>query len=158
MIVWRVTRRRYQSEVWSGRGGLHAAGRWHPKGRPVVYAAEHPAVCALEVLVHLDRSLVPADLVLCSAALPDEGVETLPQESLPDGWDSWPPPHATRTIGAAWLQGCRSLALRVPSAAAPQSFNILLNPQHPLMRALVPGSCEPWTPDDRFFEVSRDEP
>lgn len=151
MKLWRITRARYLSESWSGAGGLHAPGRWHERGRPIVYAAEHPAICALEVLVHLDRTMIPDDLYLCEAEFPDELVTPLDASRLPQGWTSWPPMQATRDMGTAWLTEGRTSALRVPSAAAPRSFNVLLNPAHPDLRHLNPLASEPWTPDSRLM-------
>jgi RES domain-containing protein len=38
----------------SGRGGLLSAGRWNPRGLPIVYAADHPATAMLETLAHVN--------------------------------------------------------------------------------------------------------
>ncbi|MGH7819352.1 MAG: RES family NAD+ phosphorylase, partial [Candidatus Binatia bacterium] len=46
MTLWRISN---HSEL-KGIGGLRASGRWHTAGRPIVYLAEHPALCLLEVL------------------------------------------------------------------------------------------------------------
>lgn len=151
MRVWRIVRRHHLDEVWAGTGGLHASGRWHEKGTRVVYTAEHPAVCAMEVLVHLDRQLVPTDLLLCEAAIPDSSFSTLSADALSDDWAAWPPGQETRTLGMRWLAEAQHLALRVPSAAAPRSFNILLNPAHRDARLIRPISAEPWLPDGRLL-------
>ena len=155
MRVWRIAPHRYLNQVWDGLGGLHAAGRWHERGVRIVYAAEHPAVCALEILVHLDRQLVPTDFFLCEAFIPDELITTLPVSSLPDDWASWPAGKGTRRLGMSWLAKEEHLALRVPSAAAPRSFNVLINPLHPEAHQVRAISREPWTPDSRLL-VSAD--
>ncbi len=39
-----MTHRNHAEDAYSGRGGLYAAGRWHRRGRLVVYAAESLAL------------------------------------------------------------------------------------------------------------------
>jgi hypothetical protein len=51
MILWRLTRRAHAD--LRGRGGELADGRWHTRGRPIVYGASTAALAALEVRVHL---------------------------------------------------------------------------------------------------------
>jgi RES domain-containing protein len=51
--------------------------------------------------------------------------ENLPAESKTD-----PVSPASRRFGDEWLDGRRSVALRVPSAIIPVEFNCLINPLH----------------------------
>src|SRR6202012_4509112 len=71
MIGWRLCRRIYTD--LEGEGAFRYGGRWNSRGRPVVYLAEHPALAALEVRVHLDLpfELLPADYVLLRVLVPD---------------------------------------------------------------------------------------
>src|ERR1700736_6008380 len=71
MDLWRVLRRPYAA--LSGEGARIFGGRWNSPGRPVVYFAEHPALAALEVRVHLDLpfELLPDDFVLMGVRLAD---------------------------------------------------------------------------------------
>ncbi|HXH47142.1 MAG TPA: RES family NAD+ phosphorylase [Bradyrhizobium sp.] len=50
MRIWRIS----NFDDLSGIGGLKTDGRWHDRGRHVVYAADHPASALLEVMVHLE--------------------------------------------------------------------------------------------------------
>ncbi len=120
-ILWGISK----FETLDGAGGLAVSGRWHTAGRPVVYCAEHPALAMLEVLVHLEVGAVPRALHWLRIAAPDRA-ETYagPGQDLSDA-------RATRAFGDRWLQEARSCLLRVPSAIAPESFNVLLNPAHP---------------------------
>jgi RES domain-containing protein len=114
----------------SGLGGLRFAARWHSKGRPIVYAAEHPAGALSEFLAHMDRSDLPRSFqMLTVVAGEDASLETLPAEALPPDWLI--NIRATRRLGDAWLADRRSLLLRVPSALVPEADNVLINPQHP---------------------------
>jgi RES domain-containing protein len=40
-------------------------------------------------------------------------------------------PEVTRAIGDAWLAASETPLARVPSAILPQTWNYLLNPEHP---------------------------
>ena len=72
MIFWRLTLRPHAD--LSGQGGRCADGRWHTRGRPVVYCATSAALAALEVRVHLDLpfELLPDDYVLMRIEAPDD--------------------------------------------------------------------------------------
>lgn len=45
MLLWRLS----SYEDLSGRGGLIASGRWHNRGRAVVYCAESHELARIEV-------------------------------------------------------------------------------------------------------------
>ncbi len=140
----------------SGYGAMLNAGRWHPKGRPVVYAAESAALALLETLVHVER----ADLlrfayvaipVTIPDALEDEGlVGVLDPAGLPADWRAWPYPASTQALGTAWFDARRSVALVVPSAVVPHERNVLLNPTHPRFRELVIAEAQPFPVDPRL--------
>ena len=88
----------------------------------MVYLADHPALCVLEVRVHLDLPLdmLPADYMLLRVDLGDAGIEAVAR--MPD---------ATRALGDSWLAGASTPLLRVPSVLVPHGWTILLNPAHP---------------------------
>ncbi len=125
-ILWRIS----NFADLTGTGGLHVAGRWHSKGRPVIYTAEHPSGALNEMLVNIAREDLPDDFQFLKIELADDvlvedaGLETLPA--------NWPQDRSiSRAIGDGWLARQKSLALRVPSALVPETFNVLLNPAHP---------------------------
>lgn len=126
-FLWRISN--YLS--LSGEGGLHFSARWHTAGRRVVYLAESPAGAMIEVLVHLelDEADWPRSYRLLQAEYPDGvAVETL----KPATAKSWKTSLAsTRKLGDEWLRSGRSALARVPSAILPETWNVLLNPDHP---------------------------
>jgi len=125
MELWRIS----NYPDLSGIGGLHASGRWHSKGKRVVYRADHPSSALLETLVHLEPEMIPATYqLLCvrsGSAIEAEKVEVV---DLPADWFSRI--DATRQIGDRWLDQGSSALLQVPSAISPRATNVLLNPQH----------------------------
>lgn len=127
MILWRISNYR----DLSGTGGLLHGGRWHHRGRPVVYLAESPAGALVEALVHVQAAHageLPAHYQLLEVAVPDDVVAEPVQ--LPDGAAWRDDTGLTRACGDAWLASGRSLLLRVPSAVVARSFNCLFNPLH----------------------------
>lgn len=127
MKLWRVSK---HTDL-SGIGGTLASGRWHSRGRPVVYLAEHPSLAILEVIVNLeiDRSECPRGFFLIEVEAPDR----LPMASvsLADLPPDWPKRQdVTRRVGDSLLQQADTALIKVPSAVVPDSWNYLLNPAH----------------------------
>jgi len=140
MDLWRLCRRPFAD--LSGEGARRFGGRWNSRGQPVVYLADHPALAAMEVRVHLDLpfDLLPDDYMLMRVTLRD-GVETV-LDHLPSD------PAAT---GDRWVKEARSAALRVPSVLVPNAWNVLLNPRHPDAAAAAIASVEPFRFDPRLW-------
>jgi RES domain-containing protein len=127
LILWRISN--YAS--LDGSGGLVVAGRWHSKGRPVVYCAQNPSTALLETLVHLE--IDAEDRPAHFQVLRIEGPNNLSRESvdprtLPAGWPS--DSVATQSMGDQWLSSRRSLLLEVPSVLVPETWNLIVNPLH----------------------------
>lgn len=132
MRLWRICRKPYTPSALDGIGGLYTSGRWHRKGRPIVYTATSAALAALEVLVHVDPLTAPDDLRLISIEIPDDlAIEALEPSELPEGWNAVPAPPELQALGESWLLSGRSAALIVPSAVITIERNVLLNPLHP---------------------------
>jgi RES domain-containing protein len=126
MEVWRIS----NYVDLSGSGGVRAGGRWHSRGKPIVYLADHPASAVLEMLVHMDRDLLPATYRLLRVTVPEAVIgEIVGAEALPADWREHP--AVTRGIGDRWLDGASSALLQVPSVIVPRARNFLLNPAHP---------------------------
>lgn len=148
MRLWRIS----NYADLSGLGGYRFAARWHNKGRPILYAAEHPAGALAEFLAHLNLEDLPSHFQLLTIEV-DDGVapRQISHQSLPHGW---PANHAiTRAIGDRWLRESESLLLRVPSALVPDAYNMLINPAHPDAGAMSVIKSEKVPLDDRFRRV-----
>jgi RES domain-containing protein len=136
--IIRVTHRNDAEDAYSGRGGLYAAGRWHHRGRLVVYAAESLALATLEKIVAVNDVQRLREMVYVPAHLDEEAIWASSLEDLPDGWDQRPPGAASRDFGTDWLDSERSPALQVPSALFPsEAHNYVLNLAHPDLDATL---------------------
>jgi RES domain-containing protein len=125
--LWRISN--YTSP--SGEGGLYYSGRWHSVGQRIVYLAESAAGALIESLVHLelDETRLPRSYSLLEIDAPGNvEVETINVLDVSD-WKSRP--AVTRGLGDEWLRARRTAMARVPSAIAPNTWNVLINPDHP---------------------------
>lgn len=142
MNVWRLSSGRYPP--LAGEGARLVGGRWNSPGRPLVYTSESLALCLAECLVHIPGGL-PRDYVASRISIPDDSVE------FGDlAFDILSPLGITRTFGDGWLAETRTIALRVPSAVLPDSYNVLINPLHPRAGEVRVISQQPFRFDPRL--------
>jgi RES domain-containing protein len=126
MELWRIS----NYADLSGGGGLQAAGRWHTRGKRIVYLADHPASALLEMLVHIDRDLIPATYRLLRIVVSETvTMDNIGIDTLASDWRRQP--ALTRQIGDQWLDRSSTALLQVPSVIVPLGKNFLLNPAHP---------------------------
>lgn len=125
----------------------YGSGRWSSEGTPVVYASTTEACAILEHLAHA-RPGEDNELFLATATLPSDCVIT--QASLPSTWTHYPYHASSQCIGDQWSREHKSLALRVPSALAPNSCNVLINPLHVDKVHLQSVTTEPVRIDPRL--------
>ena len=149
MRVYRICKKAHAA--FDGEGARLHGGRWNRRGTPVVYASESLALAALELLVHADPSLLPADLVSVAADVPDSvSIESVAARDLPRDWRRHPAPEALADRGTEWAKSGRTAVLAVPSALIPRERNFLLNPAHPDFRKIRPQAAEPFALDARL--------
>lgn len=127
MFLWRISNHLFLA----GDGALRTPGRWHTRGRRVVYCAQNPAAALLEILVHFEIDIqdLPLRYRLLKIEAPDDvHVERVSVDQLPGDWPERT--EMTRALGDGWLTRGSSALLSVPSAIVPETFNVLLNPAH----------------------------
>jgi RES domain-containing protein len=130
MQVYRIAKTSVVRDL-SGMGAFLYGSRWTPKGVPVVYAAETTALATLEVLVHVDLTIVPANRSMATIEIPDSvGMTEISEGGLPNNWRQTPAPSRLARIGKEWADKGDTLLLRVPSAVVPIAYNVLINPRH----------------------------
>jgi RES domain-containing protein len=149
VVLWRISNR----ASLTGEGGLRASGRWHTRGRRVVYCAGNPAAALLEILVHLEIEIrdLPARYLLLKVTVPDDlAMDRVSVSELGDDWIG--NSEATRAIGDAWLGRAATPLLVVPSAIVPETWNVLLNPAHRGAKRIVIVQTTDHVIDRRLLE------
>src|ERR1700733_4095794 len=127
VTLWRIS----NDETVDGVGGLRLSARWHTKGPPVIYCTLNPATALLETLVHMeiDSEDRPERFHVLRIETPNSvSIEKIAGDSLLQNWAE--DMNATQAIGDRWLSEKRSLLLQVPSVLVPETWNVLVNPQH----------------------------
>lgn len=131
LLVWRFS----NYTDLSGRGGLIAAGRWHTKGRSILYTADEPLTAFREVVNRVSGAefLIPRGLKLLEIKVPRTiSRQEIRSTDLPAEWSGEGPKAwaLCQPVGDDWLVEGRSALLKVPSSARLGSFNYLVNPAH----------------------------
>jgi RES domain-containing protein len=132
---------------------LHTPGRWHSRGRRVVYCAQSPAAALLEILVHFEIDIqdLPARYRLLKIEAPDDvQVESVSVNRLPIDWPART--EVTRGLGDGWLTKGSAALLTVPSAIVPETFNVLLNPAHQDTKRIVIIQADEHAIDPRLLK------
>jgi RES domain-containing protein len=130
MRIWRIS----NYADLSGVGGLKVAGRWHERGRRVVYAVDHPSTALLEVLVHLeiDAEDIPDNFQIIEidvpAALTIASIKENELEKLSPVWKN--DVRISRGEALPWFRELKTPIIRVPSAILSGVSNFLINPLH----------------------------
>jgi RES domain-containing protein len=70
VVLWRIS----NHPSLAGYGALRTSGRWHTRGKRVVYCAQSPAAALLEILVHFVIEIrdLPARYRLLKIEAPDD--------------------------------------------------------------------------------------
>jgi RES domain-containing protein len=127
VFLWRIS----NHLSLAGDGALRTSGRWHTRGRRVVYCAQNPAAALLEILVdfEIDIQDLPIRYRLLKIDAPDDvHIEQVTVDRLPADWPERT--EVTSALGDGWLTKGSAVLLSVPSAIVPETFNVLLNPAH----------------------------
>jgi RES domain-containing protein len=136
-----------------GKGGRGFSARWHTAGRLIVYLADCPAGALLERIVHMtdmvEDAFLPQFYQLLKVVVPDELAMKPLNTIAPVDWKEHP--EFTRSLGDAWLASRETALARVPSVIAPQSWNYLLNPEHPDAEKIVVAEVIRERFDNRLF-------
>jgi RES domain-containing protein len=152
--VWRIAVEAptYAANDLSGTGAKMTGGRWNSKGTPVVYSAANIALATLETVHYLSGGGLPFNRYLVRIDIPD-AVWAARQmlDPLPGGWDAIPAGMTARTAGDAWIASGATALLLVPSVIVPDEYNVLINPQHGDVAAIVATTLKRWIYDPRFF-------
>jgi len=148
ITAWRITRADYQTTAMDGEGASLYGGRWNQPGTRMVYLAESKSLAAMEIVVHVDRSLLSVPYIAIPVEFADEACQEL--YPLPQGWDHMVAPVSAMQAGDDWVKSRSSILLRVPSAIVNGEWNYLLNPAHPDIQSVRIGKPESFAFDSRL--------
>ena len=150
MRVWRVVPTGHQA--LDGEGTRRFGSRWVPKGLPAVYTSAALSLAALELFVHTDPDLAPADLLAISADIPDDLiVHELALSDLPGTWREIPAPAELQELGRSWIVEGKAAILSVPSVVVPTERNYVLNTAHAGFQRIQIGEVHDFSFDPRMW-------
>ena len=149
MRVWRLARAAHAANPLSGWGAAIAGGRWNSPGVRIAYTSTSRPLAVLEMLVHVTRDTVPADMILVPVDVPTNLIDEA--AALPSNWDDLPYSAGARKFGDRWIASGSSAALLVPSVALPAERNLLVNPAHAVFRRVRILAPEAFTFDRRLL-------
>ena len=146
MLLWRIS----DFLTLDGTGGMIISGRWHSKGRQIIYAAESSALAVLEALVRMERSRLPDPYQLLRIEAPEGMAVEIHSAAVV-------PARIEESVawGDRWLTSGRTALASVPAAVAPLSRNILINPLHPDAARIRVADHRRWPWDKRLFRPAR---
>jgi RES domain-containing protein len=148
-----LVKARHAAIAFKGEGARLEGGRWNPKGVPVVYLSDHPALAALETFIHLKTAATKINFLMFRATIPDDvSMLELPDSSLPSSWRDEPPTVETMALGERWIREGKSAILKVPSVLVPSAANLILNPLHPDAEKVRIDKGEKFSFDPRMWK------
>lgn len=159
MRLWRIASNvpgEYSAADLTGEGARRYGARWNSVGVPAVYASFTVSTAVLEGLAHMgarkpprNRYLVVIEVPNRLFAHPQHGVKRYTATELPQFWNTEPAHQVTQLWGDERLhneitiqdmQKLPPIGFAVPSVLVEEDYNVVLNPQHPLVKKQVRAS------------------
>ena len=144
MLVYRISKAKRAKDL-TGEGAKRYGGRWNSKDRRMLYTSENKSLCVCETLVHFSKYTVPKDMACITLEIPAASISSDHEKYV------FGSKKTTVALGDLWLDGRKTLALRVPSVVVAGEFNVLLNPEHPDMEKVRIVSIDPFVYDNRLL-------
>lgn len=94
----------------------------------MLYSAQSPELCALELHSHVPPSFPPLEYWLQIIEVPEVEISELDPGLLSEKWIN--NRHETQQIGDHFIDENKYLILKVPSAWIYHCYNYLINPSH----------------------------
>lgn len=126
--------------VFEGTGAYLKGGRWTPPGQRVIYCGSSLALCAMEVMVHLNTSVITSRFHFAEGNVQSRyGVEIMSPAALEAAgcrWQLLDDVADPQAIGEGWYERGEALFLVVPTVLSPRDFTVIINQDHPDFDAL----------------------
>jgi RES domain-containing protein len=150
MLVYRIVFEKYSRKLIAP--GF--AGRWNGSGRKVIYSAESVALAFLENMVRRQGVGFNHDFKTMILEIPDNlKIQVVGTDGLSAGWRKFTGYSVCQPIGNAWYDAGDIPVLKVPSAVLPDSFNYVINSQHPDFKKIELVQVADLIPDERIDAI-----
>jgi RES domain-containing protein len=149
MLLYRISLCKFATDL-NGTGAKLFGGRWNSMGIPMVYMASSRALAALEVLANVAALQDPESFCITVFDVPEDAIDVVDKDYLPQNWSSYPAPSRLKDIGDAFVKRNDFLLLKVPSAIVEDEYNYLLNVNHPMASQVKIELTKPFLFDKRL--------
>ena len=150
MLVYRCTLRKWSSDL-TGTGAFLYGGRWNRPGSYLLYTAENNVLAAFEVALRVPLEHISKEYIMVPIEVPD--LAEILETTLPRQW--YGKTDLTQEAGENFIREGKALAMKVPSALISDSYNILINPRHPMHGRVKVHPPRPILFDKRLTEMIR---
>lgn len=151
MIVYRIAHTNYANNISGESASKQKENRWNSFGTPMLYTAESPALCAVELHQYLPPFYFPKDYSLITIELPETEILQIEDDFFEDG--SWiDHQFATQSIGDYFIQSNEYLVLKVPSAMITNCWNYLINPKHKAFKKVKIKEISTFPMEGKLFQ------
>jgi len=151
MIIYRLATEKYKDDL-SGTGSKIFGGRWNSKGTAAVYSTENISLAVLEILVRVDKNIIPPSYHLIRLEIPDQlTVTTIQLNKLKKDWKD--DLDYTQWMGTEFIRSQKSILLKIPSAIVEEEHNYIINPSHPDFKKVKIKASAKFRFDDRLFII-----
>lgn len=150
MLVFRIVHRLYANTLFAS--GMR--GRWNSAGNKVIYASETVPLALLENMVRRQGVGFNADFKVMFIEIPDDAIiESVAENELETGWRDPNDYSQCQPLGDRWFNAGKALALKVPSAVMPLSYNFVINTIHPDYPRVELVEVTDLVPDSRIEDI-----
>lgn len=150
ITVYRIAKDIFIRDL-TGIGAKTVGGRWNFKGIAVLYTSSSVSLSMLECLAHFPPAYAPKDMALASISIPEDSIQEIRLEQLPENWRAVPSPRALKELAYKWIKKQESLVLKVPSIIVPEEYNYIINPFHPDFSTIKLNQVKPFRFDNRVL-------
>lgn len=128
MKVYRLSSKKYCNDI-SGEGARKQnSNRWNSFGTPMLYTANSPALCAVELSKVYNPNSQIDNYYLIEIELPNFEPLTIDEDFFKNDWIN--DIHSSKKMGDFFINENEFLVLKVPSVWIQNCFNFLINPNH----------------------------
>ncbi|SEI38108.1 RES domain-containing protein [Dyadobacter sp. SG02] len=150
MLVFRIVHKLYANTLFAS--GMR--GRWNSAGNKVIYASETVPLALLENMVRRQGVGFNTDFKIMFLEIPDDAViDSIAERDLEPGWRDPNDYSQCQPPGDRWFNECKALALKVPSAVMPLSYNYVINTLHPDYSRVKLIEVTDLMPDPRIDDI-----